>query len=327
VPFEIGEGAFVEDVSGQFRADEFEIYNEQIGIRRIQPLKRIKYALVHRFPSYGRDIETGKLLLETELTFKSRKLVYELAACLRLIRPVSQYAQFCEGRITDDGRFYDVAFNTPLEDVFAPINQRQFRVRKEDLVALRTYAPLFRKAMSGPYWKFRMAAQMHEAGHFQNTEWKARYFLWTAALESLYTTQTREHMGSFVAKERIKYLLGADTPVYPPGDLLSFVPDPRLTVADVLDDIYCLRNNIAHGDKVPDYYAEHEGRPDFEGDKLTRMDTLMEAISFLVRYSLLTIMGGALLEHFKDAASSEAYFGRLGLTKTMLGKRTKKPCP
>ena len=327
VPFEIGEGVFIEDVSGLFREGEFDIFNDPIGSRRVQPLKRIKYGIIHRFPEYERDPETGALLLSTDLIGKSRRLVNEIAACLRLIRPVSQYTQFCEGRIAGDGKMYDVAFNTPLEVLFAPINHRQFRVRTEDLIALRAHAPHFRSAMAGAYWKFRMAAQMHEAGHFQNSDWKARYFLWTAALESLYTTQTPENSGSAVAKERIKFVLGAQTSIYPPGDLLSFVPEPGLTVADVVDDIYCLRNNIAHGDKVPDYYLEHEGRPDFEDGKLSRVDTLMEAISFLVRHSLLRIMGGGLLDHFKDAASSEAYFGGLGLTRTKIGKQPRKPCP
>ena len=59
-----------------------------------------------------------------------------------------------------------------------------------------------------------------------------------------------------VAKERVKFLLGATAPIYPPGEYMDLDPDPGLTVAVVIDEIYCLRNHIAHGDKLPDYYYE-----------------------------------------------------------------------
>jgi hypothetical protein len=186
--------------------------------------------------------------------------------------------------------------------------------------SLLFYAPLFRQAMHGPYWKFRMAVQMHEAGHFQNTEWKARFFLWASALESLFTSKTpgawREHSGSMVASERIKFLLGANTPIYPPGELTSLLPNPGLTIEKTIGEIYCLRNHIAHGDKVPDYYFQN-GRLDFEG-QLARFAVLTEAISFIVRQSLLKILKDGLLSHFEDSASSEAYFSSKALTKSAL---------
>jgi hypothetical protein len=124
-------------------------------------------------------------------------------------------------------------------------------------------------------------------------------------------------MGSLVAKERIKFLLGRQSLVYPAGELSTLLPQPTSTVADALDEIYCLRNNIAHGDKVPDYYSQHTGRADFQGN-LQKLETMLETISFLVRQSLLTILRDNLLPHFQDSASSEAFFGARGLTKRRL---------
>jgi hypothetical protein len=181
--------------------------------------------------------------------------------------------------------------------------------------------------MAGDYWKFRMATQMHEAGYFQGYEWKAKYFLWTAALESLFTSQGKS-MGAPVAKERIKFLLEPNTLIYPPGELVSLVPPQTRTVAD---EVYCLRNNIAHGDKLPSYYFEMAGRGDFERPfSLSRWDTLIEAISFLVRHSLLAILRKGLIENFRDGDTSEAYFSAHRLAKkevlTRLGKaRTRCP--
>jgi len=47
---------------------------------------------------------------------------------------------------------------------------------------------------------------------------------------------------------------------------------------------------------------------------------LLEAISFIIRHSLLKILRDGLLNDFKDAQSSQAYFGAQGLTKNLLKK-------
>jgi hypothetical protein len=261
---------------------------------------------------------------------RSQNIVAEIAACLRLIRPTSQHAQMCWGKVRPDGTLWGIGFSNPLEFTNAPQNQRLFTVRTRDLRDLITYAPLFRIAMHGEYWKFRMAAHMHEAGHFQNADWKARFFLWTSALESLFTSKPavnwQEHSGTVVASERIKFFLEPTTLIYPPGELSSLQTATKLTVEDVIGEIYCLRNHIAHGDKVPHYYFQQSGRTDFNGD-LPKYATLTEAISFIVRQSLLKILRDGLLDKFADGPSSEVYFYANGLTKTQIGSVPYRRCP
>jgi hypothetical protein len=180
---------------------------------------------------------------------------------------------------------------------------------------------MFKAAMAGPFWKFRMAVQMYDTGYFQSDHWKIRFFLWTSALEALFTSQTTsEHRGSRVARERIKAHLGAGSDVYPPGELTRLEQNPALTVADVVDEVYCLRNHIAHGDKIPNYYYGQTGRQTLNG-KLNRIEMLIENISFLVRRSLLKIMKDGLLAHFQDSPSSESYFDAQQLTRTAIERR------
>jgi hypothetical protein len=294
-------------------------------------LERIKYAIIHRYPQHGPDADTGQYLVDADQTQQSRTLVQQIAACLRIIRPVTVHADFCEGSVAENGELYHIGFNEPEPNFSLPVNQRLFSFRNEDLQMLRIYVPLFRSAMAGPFWKLRMAVQMHDTGYFQANHWKIRFFLWASALEALFTSQNpnREHSGSRVAKERIKEVLGANTSVYPPEELCRLNSNPNLTVADVLGEIYCLRNHIAHGDKIPDYYYQTTGRPDLNGP-LVRIDMLIENISFIVRRSILKILEGNLLTHFQGAASSEAYFDRLQLTNTAIRKsigNSKFTCP
>jgi hypothetical protein len=326
LPINVIEGATIEDVSSLINAHEFEIFRPPLGTDAVRNLERIKYAIIHRFPDHDVD-SSGNFIAGPELLERSQNIVAEIAACLRLIRPTSQHTQMCWGDIKNDGTLYNIAFNNPLDFVDAPQNQKLFRVRTSDLHELIFYAPLFRAAMHGPNWKYRMAVQMHEAGHFQNTNWKARFFLWTSALESLFSSQTRDrqHAGSLVASERVKFLLGENSPIYPPGELTSLQKNPNLTVGAVIRELYCPRNHIAHGDKVPDCYFMQLGRDDFDGG-VPRWAMLVEAINFIVRQSLLTILKQGIVHHFEDGPSSQSYFTIHRLTKRDLGRDSYR-CP
>lgn len=331
LPFEIVPNVHLEDVSRLVDRAEFDDLVPITGQQVVSELHRIRYALVHRYPEYSLEPEDGRLIDSSKLTERSRTLVDQVAACLRLIRPLRVRAQFCEGHVSEDGRLHRIGFEAPAMNESLPISHRSFTLRTDDALKLRDYSPLFTCAMSGEYWKFRMAAQMHERGYFQDEDWKVRFFLWTSALEALYTTQgrSREHQGSWVAKERIKDLLGAQTPIYPLDEYHSLLTPHYLTVGDVVDELYCLRNHIAHGDKLPEYYYARNGRQDFDGP-LYRSEMLTEAISFIVRRSLLEILKGDLLGHYQDAASSEAYYTSKGLTRTKIrtrGYENRFQCP
>jgi hypothetical protein len=330
LPIALIEGAGIEDISSRIRDDEFEYLKGHLADESIKQLKRVQFAIVHRAPHVEIDHQ-GKYVLSHDLMLRSENIVAELAACLRLIRPTSQKTQMLSGEIRSDGTFSTRRFNSPLTFVDAPENQKQFTVRTADIDELVFYAPLFRSAMHGPNWKFRMAVSMHEAGHFQNTDWKARFFLWTSALEALFTSKGlgwREHSGSLVASERIKDLLGPNTSIYAGGELSSLIPDPGITVAGIIGEVYCLRNHIAHGDKVPDYYFQSKGRDDYQS-LVPRVSILIEAISFIVRKSLLKIMKDGLVNHFEDDSTSKVYFASKALTKTEIKNQgiTSFSCP
>jgi hypothetical protein len=319
LPFEIMDQVQIEDVSTRFLDDEFDTYENSLGSYAVKELKRLKYAIVYRFPQYELNPVTNELILDAEQMKRAQRLVREIAVCLRIIRPILQRAQYCEGQIRNDGAFVHSSFDVPNPYADVPHNQRLFSVRTEDVQCLKFYAPLFIYAMDQPFWKFRMAAQLYEAGHWQCTDKKIQFFLWVSALEALFTTQNRngQHGGKLVAGERIKALIGANTPIYSAGELASSQQNPGITDSDVIGEVYCLRNHIAHGDKLPDHYWARTGRP-FDNERLTRFDELIEAVSFILRRCLLAILKDGLLSHFADKGSSEAYFTGLGQTKQKL---------
>lgn len=209
------------------------------------------------------------------------------------------------------------SFELPIHLTEIPNIQKGFTLRNRDIAELKTVADEFLRAMDGEFWKFRMPVSLYEAGHFQDRHWKSRLFLWTSAIEAIFTSQTRdrEHSGSKVAKARVNWFLGPNRKIYAPGDVPSFAPQPEPTIRDLLDDLYEVRNCLAHGDKVPDRFF----KPFSNGyETVNRLTILAEAASFIVRESLLKILRDKLLPHFKGSPESQAYFASNGLIRSLL---------
>jgi hypothetical protein len=321
LPFDIVEGVRIEDVSTLLHGPTFDFVKERMGSDAVRQLQGVEYALVHRYsPKPATDPE-GNWIGEEIHSQQSTELVRSVAACLRLLRPMRQSAQLIWGDVKPDGSFDALGFDSPVESHEVPEAQKHFHLRNVDAENLRIYAPEFLRGMRGQFWKFRMAVQFHELGHFQHLAWKGRYILWASAIESIYTSHNYEHQGSKVAKERIKWFLGADTSIYAPGDLSKLLPQPTITISDIVDRLYEVRNFIAHGDRIPDRLFQDELRHGFNG-KVSVLEVLMEACSFIIRTSLIKILREELLGHFANAASAESYFGAAGLTRSRIKKRS-----
>jgi hypothetical protein len=318
LPFGVVEGVRIESVRERFREDAFDVWEVPAGTETIRMLKRVRYALVYRY-------EPEPIFIDDDVSgggprhLDPDRLVRSVAACLRLIRPMRQQALMMHGTIRDEDGSFDVrGFDVAPPDLIeVPEVQKLFALRNEDADALKTYAPQFLEAMSGNFWKFRMAVQFHELGHFQSLDWRARYLLWSSAIESIYTSHDRNHQGSLVASSRIKWFIGEDTSIYAPGDISDLLQNPGITVGQIIGDLYEVRNFIAHGDKLPDSYFKNILRTGLAGG-VVQLEVPLEAASFIIRTSLLKILRDNLLIYFADAAPAERFFGAQKLTKSEL---------
>jgi len=318
LPLDIAEAVRIERVSERFPNGAFDLWRERFGTAVVEELERVRFALVHRYNPDAIVVD-GEIIGEQHHNSESEKLVRMLAACLRLIRPMRLQALLMRGSVRDaDGSFEIRGFDVPpLHLIEVPEVQKLFQLRDQDANDLKFYAAQFLQAMRGQFWKFRMALQFHELGHFQALDWKARFLHWCSAIESVYTSHHPDHQGKLVATSRIKSLLGENCNIYAPGDLSEFAPDPEITVGQIVGDIYDMRNFMAHGDRIPDPYFTEDLRTGIQGG-VKRWEVLLEAASFIIRSSLLKILRSNLLNHFADAGPAEAYFGAQGLTNSAL---------
>jgi hypothetical protein len=315
LPADIVAGVRIESVKDLFKKDEFDHLKGFLAKRDVDALKAVDSAIVSRYQldAFGQGDTNAEAL------------VRNVAACLRLIRPMQQSVAFMRGQINPDNTVNVQSFDNPPHLIHVPLVQKLFALRNTDLLRLQKVAAEFLRAMNGEFWKFRLAVASYEAGHFADYYWKGKFSLWCSALEAIYTTQPAfgkpkpfDHSGSTVGKARIKWFLGAKTPIYAPGDIQSVDRQPSITIEDILDDLYELRNSVAHGDKTPDKFFV-EKRIGY-GQSLNLADVLHEALSFIIRASLLRILEDKLLDHFADGPASEAYFGAQGLTRSLLPK-------
>ena len=319
LPATIVPNVTVEDTSSFLNnEDAFDWLKGEMGRHDVEALRSIRYAIVHRYQPKEIDIAG-------ESDQNAEALVRNLSACMRLIRPMRQRASFMRGVIQSDGSLQVGHFEHP-NDLEVPEVQKLFVLRNRDLDHFKKVGHEFLRAMEGEFWKFRLAVQSHEAGHFSHLYWKGRFSLWCSAVEALFTSNTKDHRGSLVAKERIKWFLGATTSIYAPGDFpsSSLEVQPSITIGEVIDDLYELRNCVAHGDKTPDRFSK-EKRVGL-GQSVTLLEVVHEAISFIIRASLLRIIDENLLSHFANGPASESYFGGYDLTHSALkAQRAIKP--
>lgn len=115
-------------------------------------------------------------------------------------------------------------------------------------------------------------------------------------------------------------VFGGDTSIYPPGELNEFEADPDITVRDVVQAFYNVRNHLAPGDRIPDLYFSKPARNGLNGE-VNALDILIEAARVIVRSSLLKILREGLTEHFMSASAAETYFDANDLTLSKIRAR------
>lgn len=308
LPYEIAPNLAIENVSPLLPDNAFELWKPMLGENVFKRLERLEYALIHRFDD------------DSEANPANHSLLNFAVSCLRIIRPMRQgVLTNVHGRVADDGKLDVQGFGLAERQSGVEVVEahKLATLRTEDAETLRTLLPNFARAMSGDFWKFRMAVQFHDLGYFQSYNWMPRFLLWASALESIYTSHNREHQGSRVAIARIKWFLGENTQVYYDATPLRTIPECTLTLNDVLDDLYEFRNFVAHGDRIPDKFFNSFPRQGVNGG-VCKLEVLSEAASFVIRHSLIRILQEGLLDQFADAGPAEAFFGAHNLINSRL---------
>jgi len=123
--------------------------------------------------------------------------------------------------------------------------------------------------------------------------------VWVMGLDMLFMAGEKE-----VFVERVSGFLGASTWIFP----VLLNRQPALTVGEVLEDLFDLRNKVAHGQAIPEKpFLQKRDIADAGGARMNSegylySQVLMDCALFLLAKSLRKIMLGKLIDVVKDEA-------------------------
>ena len=158
LPAQVVPDVTIESVKGMFNEQTFSWVGSEMGKHDMETLAGVKYAIVHRFEAP--PLDTGQAQQE------SVNLVNNIAACLRLIRPMRQFASLMVGNLRNDGTIEIQTFSHPVNLMDVPQLQKSFALRNRDVLELQSVVNEFLRGMKGEYWKFKMSVSFHDSGHF-----------------------------------------------------------------------------------------------------------------------------------------------------------------
>ena len=233
------------------------------------------------------------------------------------------------GIVRETGKIDAHGFSALHDPAEVPEIQKLFTIRSRDIDLLRLILPEFRRLYArdakgelGDYEPLRMAIQLYELG-YSLTPWKPRHILWWSAIEALYgsnETTAKARIYGFFGNKDLRS--GFDCTIYEKGDRPScYSPDTGSlhTLGTTLPKIYAVRNDSAHGQRVPDIYFSNVPHPFGTAPFL---DVLAEAATLIIRKTVVEVLRRGWREKFKDTETRDSFWLlEYGLDKQQSKKR------
>jgi len=304
------ENLTIENVSHLITPETFSLWKKDCSLSKdtAESLESVRFAIVHR-QSSPNTWDAGRKT--------PAELIDSAGSCLALIRPTRRSrAMHIRGVVNSNGIFDPKGFGAREELADVPEIQKLFSVRERDITLLSSVLPEFRQVyrkdangkLTEDYEPLRMAVQLYGEAYLLSY-WKARHILWWSAIEALYGNSEDAAIARIYAlfgnKDDVE---GYRCPIYEKGDIPScYFPTKETlhTLGEVVPHIYTVRNQSAHGQKVSDFYFTPAPHP--FGHAVVWLEVLAEAVTFIIRKTLVEILKQGWRDEFKDRDARERF--------------------
>jgi hypothetical protein len=245
------------------------------------------------------------------------------AISLQLVRPVSDFLRYWVPRDLDTARKMEqAALHLPIPGPDPYLRyQQHHQIEMSDIQRLKKILPSVQKARSqgGPagLWDswthpdlpIHRALVFFGQGYGVNLG-ELRQPLWAAGLDSLYASKLKRSLQSpDVILKRVEIFLGSNFQPYKAVAVPGHQRRPSLRVAEIVKDIFRLRNDYMHGCKISDP-RWLSGATDPENGYAYQ---LVECTEILLRFSLLKILDNPrYYKIFRDPNRLDQFFGLKG---------------
>jgi hypothetical protein len=273
VPFALIESVSIENVSGSLKFENFELWREHLSKLERDDLTAARIALVDRFFSLehvGRNEQ------------QSADLIYKVFLALRVVKPTRTRYSSIQYKTLDGGAIdvFSVAHpqNTPIN---TPDAESLNRVGAVDMLLLREILPSFlNMAQHGPE-HLQRAVRYYETAYSQIHDPVIQFLTWASGIEAVVSENESPKSRSQILG-RIYEILDRNALIYGSSALSEFLDLPKLSIVDVLPEIFKLRSRIVHGGRWPDWKPELF-RTTLTGERIGYAGILREAAPFVLR--------------------------------------------
>jgi hypothetical protein len=306
LPCAIASNVALADIGQQMKSLDLELWSrEYLSRHDVERIQGWKYALVHYY--------SEEEYLHGTPESQSRELLSKIFVALRVVRPSNVPFQYIHARIKDDGSFDPSGFSRAEMPLTVSARDKWATIRPKDIELLRALVPALLAAYETKTRPVTRAVNLLETG-YNSPSFDVKLLLWVAGWEALFASSA--YNGAPAVTGRLRHFLGSRTRIYDAADFPTLLMLPDLTLKDVLEDIYRVRNSLAHGEWVPDDIMR---KPGHSGLASSYADILLDASGLALRLALARILRQSLLETFRDKGKLDTFFPYDPITK-------RRPC-
>ena len=302
--FDLGFGVTVEDFSKSMAKLNLGVWQKAFSDDQLKEMQGWSTCLVHRY-------ESAPTVGSAEN--ESSNLLGYVIAHLRLIAPNrTTRADRLHLLVTSSGELD--AYSCSKAGYWPQIHLTDCEkgilgVHLKDLEKLKLWMPWVSKFCNqwSNYYPLWVSLHFLEKFYAEFESFRARHLFRVLALEALLCFD--KDYGQQALRAKIPKLLGWHCNLYAGYNNPSIaVFLPHLLLTDKLvDDVYTLRNKVAHGDKMPPDWSKKFRTGFIDGD-LTYSDVLCEAAGAMLRMIWLKILSDNLHEMFADKKKMQKFF-------------------
>jgi hypothetical protein len=306
-PIDLGHGFTIEAADSTLNKVDLTLWERVFSPEQIEDLRGWSLSLVHKYQAAVGFHEEDR---------DSLVVIGYILGHLRLIAPNQisasehlQIEEYATGRFhaldcTKDQQRPSILLND-CERFFGDITQEHLSILRVWMPWIIDFAKRWRE-----FYPLYLSLFFSEKG-FSDLDFRTRHLFRVMALEALLSSESE--FGRHTLKGRLQKFLGWRRNLYQPYSGLSFpmpglTPLPELALTDSLvEDVYSLRNKVAHADAMPPEWTKTDRRQGFRGP-LSYADVLCEAAGSMVRLAWLKIINEGLQPVFSDKKRVADYF-------------------
>ena len=304
--YDLGFGLTVEDFSKHISELDLGVWERAFSEDQMAEIKNWTTCLVHKYravPTIG-DAENSS----------SNFLGYVIAH-LRLIRPNrTTRADQLHLRIAASGKLD--AFSCSKSPFWPQVQLTDCEkailgISMEHLGKLKSWMPWiadFHKNWRDhyPLW---ISLFFLEKFYTELDSFRTRHLLRVMALEALLCSDSEKDFGRQALKSKVPKMLGWHNDLYAQYEnkLILFKPEKLLLTDQLIDDMYTLRNKVAHGGEIPGDWMRRDFLRGWD-QSLCYADVLCETAGSILRQIWLKIISDDLQTIFAHKKSMQKFF-------------------